>query len=421
MKKYSLFFTLGLGISIIFNSCLEEVPLACPSIIEVNKLRVSAGEIVEIKLDILPFQNAEGYKLKIGDHSDIEIIEVNTSQKSLVFEIPQGLQSGEIELDLSSFSCEDNESAQSFVLIYEPRVHNIEVLGVPGEAGSNENEFNFPSDIDILNGLVYVTDTNNGYVKELDFDEGSVQIVAGNPAVPFCKATSNALNTNLRDPTGLEIAPSTNTLYVSAPPCTSLFEITLGGGAIKKDLSLLSSPIGVEINEDGEILVVDHEAGRIFRFDENDQLDSYAGSINLSCDSEDNFINAAKLCLPFDMVYDEERDILYFTEFKQNSSLRYIQNEAVSTIEPANNSFDLEMPAGITIDHSGNLYIASYGGRKIIKYEVLSNTFLDMDIPFTDFGFNGLAGPRGITYDKNQNLLYIADTQGHAVYKIEFI
>lgn len=74
-------------------------------------------------------------------------------------------------------------------------------------------------------------------------------------------------------------------------------------------------------------------------------------------------------------------------------------------------TFGLNMPLGLAVDESGNVYISDTNNNRILKY---SNGGAVTTIVST-----GLKRPQGLAFDKQGNL-YVADTDNHCIKKISF-
>lgn len=129
--------------------------------------------------------------------------------------------------------------------------------------------------------------------------------------------------------------------------------------------------------------------------------------------------NTAVVNGPDRLVFHPTDSNILFVSNNLNSKISQINPNDVNngialTLTPSNL---LSGPRGITIDPSGNLYVANEGGNNIIKLVptggiTYSSTTLDLTS-----GPNSLSGPYGITFDSSGNL-FVTNRSGNNISKL---
>jgi alpha-tubulin suppressor-like RCC1 family protein/streptogramin lyase len=130
--------------------------------------------------------------------------------------------------------------------------------------------------------------------------------------------------------------------------------------------------------------------------------------------------STARLNIPASITIDSSQN-LYVTDYGNNSIRKITPAGVVSTIAGGRGSgftngtgpdARFNGPFGITVDSSGNLYVADKGNMLIRKVTPTGVTS-------TLLGAGNFNWPHGITIDSSGNL-YVADTHYHAIRKITF-
>jgi serine/threonine protein kinase, bacterial len=260
--------------------------------------------------------------------------------------------------------------------------------GVAGSADGrgNSTSFFFPTALAAdAAGNVYVADTHNSLIRKITPD-GVVTTLAGRlPANPVYK---------------------------------------------KNDTTRFDNPYGIVVDKKGNLFVCDWDKDVIKKISLAGKVTVFAGSGERG--SKDGIGTKASFYLPEGIVIDS-KDNLYITD-TYNNMIRKISPDGVVTTLAGKNAkgsadgkgtaASFNHPNGITIDKNGNIYVADVGNNKIRKVtpDGVVSTFAGSKIHGSSNGDIAAASfyrPYGITIDKSGNL-YIADYQNNLIRKISF-
>jgi hypothetical protein len=235
----------------------------------------------------------------------------------------------------------------------------------------------------------------------------------------------------------------------------------------------LSGPYAIEVNDAGDIYVVENYANKVSKFIFSG--DDYTQVIVAGGNGEGTELN--QLSRPMDLHLDES-DNLYVLDTYNHRVVKWLPGAIQGSVVAGgnNNGSDLNQlyyPHAFSVDDSGNIYIADWDNRRIVKWDVnssegtilkdennsnlrgnfigihvdnesgniyASDHYNDIVKKFTpisnnqysssvvagrDNGWgNGsskideLRNPRGVNLDNNKNLL-VADQENHRIIKVQ--
>ena len=283
-------------------------------------------------------------------------------------------------------------------------------VGYSGDGGpAIQAQFNNPQGVAVDHvGNVYVADTGNSLIRIITSD-GNINLFAGYvffgvPSYGFAGDGGPAVGAFLDLPVGMAVDNSNN-LYIADSGNNAIREIT-PTGIIKTIAGLgptapgfsgdtgvavaatLNGPLGVAVDSSGNVYIADTNNANVR------EITASTGVINTVAGS--TAIVSGVVTLAFGSTGDGGTAI----------------------------TAELAAPAGLAIDSSGNLYIATYGDNRIriVNSKGIINTFAGNG----SYGFAGdggpvlkatLAAPRGICLDSGGNL-YLADRWNNRIRKI---
>ena len=236
-------------------------------------------------------------------------------------------------------------------------------------------------------GNLYFTDSLNNRVRKMTY-AGVVSTIAGSGTIGFLDGTGTAAR--FYYPSGITIDSSGTNLYVSDLENHRIRKIVISTGAVT----------------------------------------TLAGSG--AADFLDDIGTAAKFNKPAGITIDSSGNLYVADAFNHRIRKIVISTGAVTTLagdgttgstNGTGTSAKFNIPISITIDNSGNLYLAD-SGNNIIRKIVISTAAVTTLVGYGSPGYADGTGtnaifntPQGITIDNSENL-YVADINNHSIRKI---
>jgi sugar lactone lactonase YvrE len=290
-------------------------------------------------------------------------------------------------------------------------------VGYAGDGGpAIQAQFNNPQGIAVdFQGNVYVADTGNSLIRLITPD-GNINLYAGTVSfgVPVfgykgdggpAIGTATQVGGQLDLPVGIAVDSAGN-LYIADSANNAIREVTVGGGNISTIAGLGPTAPGfsgdttaaVAANLNGPLDVAVDSKGNVFIADTNNanvrEITASTGVITTVAGSTAIVSGAVVLAISYG-------------------------GDGGTAITAS-----LAGPAGVAVDSSGNLYIATYADNRIRK--VTTNGIINTFAGNSGYGFAGdggpvlsaqLSAPRGICLDSSGNL-YLADRWNNRIRKI---
>ncbi len=292
------------------------------------------------------------------------------------------------------------------------------------------------------NGNVYVVDTTNDLIRKIT-PAGVVTTLAGSPGVggsadgtgaaaqfyfPFAicvDSSGNAFVTD-GDQTIRKITPGGVVTTIAGTP------FSIGNANGTGSAALFDSPVGITVdNSTGNLYVSEQQNQTVRMITPAGVVTTLAGTAG-SNGSQDGTGPAAKFDLPAGIVFDPTSHNLFLAD-ATNAEIRKITTAGVVTTiagsPQATGSADgtgaaarFFFPVGITIDASGNLYVADDANdtiREVTQAGVVT-TLAGTPLHFGSADGTGSSAlfnsPEGIAMDPHGNL-YVGDTANNTVRK----
>ncbi len=192
------------------------------------------------------------------------------------------------------------------------------------------------------------------------------------------------------------------------------------GGAAT--LARLNAPSGVAVDSSGNIYVADFNNSRIRKVDSKGTISTFAGNGIASFGGDGGAATSAMLNGPISVAVDGSGN-LYIADQLNNAVRKVASNGTITTIAGttvagyngdniAATTAQLNLPSGVAVDGSGNVYIADFGNQRIRK---VSSTGTITTIAGTGVaGFAGdngaataaqMSAPIAVALDKSGNLV----------------
>ncbi len=200
----------------------------------------------------------------------------------------------------------------------------------------------------------------------------------------------------------------------------------------------LSSPVGVTLDREGNLYIVEQSSRRIRRVDaRTGQITTVAGSGRTGFSGDGGPATEAAFEVPFDVVVDRRGHL--FIADTGNHRIRRVDGKSGVISTYAGNgksqfsgdggpaiSAGLSDPFAVALDRSGNLYIADRGNHRIRRVSARSRIITTV-AGNGQRGFEGDGGPAtkaslsdpfDVALDRRGNL-YIADTGNQRVRRVD--
>lgn len=333
-------------------------------------------------------------------------------------------------------------------------ISTIAGTGVQGYNGDNVAatiaQLNSPAYVSPDNsGNIYIADLLNHRVRKIDMN-GFITTIAGNGSTAYNGDNIAATVASLYNPTAVSF-DQTGNIYIADGNHNRIRKINsngfintlagtgssgYNGDGIQATTSQLNYPTdGLVLDASGNIFIADTYNHRIRKISTNGIIITIAGTGVAGYNGDNIAATSSQLNFPYGLTLDATGN-LYVAD-GHNHRIRKINTAGIITtvagtgIQGYNGdniqatSANLNTPQGFAIDASGNLYISDSYNNRIRK--VNKNTGVITTIAGTgSAGYNGdnitatlaqVNNSVGITFDQAGNL-YIADIGNHRVRKV---
>jgi trimeric autotransporter adhesin len=251
---------------------------------------------------------------------------------------------------------------------------------VGGYAGDDlratQAQLSHPLDVAVSGDSVYIADTWSGVVRKVD-ERGVITTVAGGGAAMPTEG-SVATSVRLPRPQGLAVAPDgivficTGSELYRLDPNRTIHQVPLANsdGAIK-------DCYGLAIAHDGSLFIADRGGHRVSHLARNGSLSVYAGTGVPGFSGDGMAAVGAQLYAPVGLALDAAGSL--FIADQGNNRIRSVDAETgrISTVAGTDGIYGfsgdggpaiharLGLPAGVTIDSRGRLYIADSDNNRV--------------------------------------------------------
>ena len=224
-------------------------------------------------------------------------------------------------------------------------------------------------------GNVYIADQLNHRIRKVTA-AGIITTVAGSGTAGFTGDGGPAVQAQLHYPLNVAV-DATGNLYISdlsnnrvrkVSPAGIIVTFAGGGAASPGDGGLatsavVSGPSGLAVDAAGVVFVADRYAERVRRISPNGLIATVAGNGTAGYSGDGGTAASAQLNLPSDVTLDASGD-LYIADFN-NNFIRKVSSAGIISTVPM--SAVLNGPSGVALDSSGNLCIADRFNNRILR------------------------------------------------------
>ena len=206
-------------------------------------------------------------------------------------------------------------------------------------------------------------------------------------------------------------------------PCSQYTERAIWGGSAPNSSfanGSFHSPSGVVVDGSGQIYVADTYNNRIQKFDPQGNFITYFGTSAPSSNSANSSFH-----YPIGIAVDGYGHVYVADSFNnrvqkfdpQGNFITFFGASAPSS-SSANGSFNI--PYGVAVDGSGNVYVADTSNNRIQKFDPQGNfiTYFGASAPSTSSANGSFHYPWGITVDGNGDV-YVSEPANNRVQKFD--
>src|SRR5829696_5789823 len=247
--------------------------------------------------------------------------------------------------------------------------------GGPATAGTLNRPIRVVGD---STGTFYIADTDNNRVRKVD-PTGHITTVAGTGSAGFSGDGGPATAATLRQPNGLALDTAGN-LFVSDSGNSRVRKVATNGVITTvAGNGTPAVPGGMAVDAAGNLFVADVDDNRVRKVAPNGVVTIVAGTGSAGFSGDGGPATAASLMSPEDVALDAAGNL--FVADTGNSRVRRIGTNGVITTVAGNGvagfsrdggsatSARLSQPVGVTVDPSGNLFVADTANNRVRKVD----------------------------------------------------
>lgn len=296
---------------------------------------------------------------------------------------------------------------------------------------------------------IYFADNANNRVRKID-SSGVISTVAGNgSAGNYYADGGNAVQANLYSPTAVTVDTNGN-LYIAVVSNHRVHKVntfgvisTLAGNGVggyggdngTATAAMLLFPSGVQVDGSGNVYIADMGNHRVRKVNASGVISTIAGTGISGYSGDGSAATSAKLNHPNAVTIDNSGNPVILDEY--NHRIRLVDSSGIISTIAGSGAFGfygegvsattaaLLTPAGVTIDKSGNIYIADTNNSRVRKVDAdgVITTFAGNE----SYGYSGDGGPAtlaklntpyGVAADDDGNL-YVVDSSYSRIRKID--
>lgn len=320
-------------------------------------------------------------------------------------------------------------------------------------AAATAAELKFPYGVTIdVSGNMYIADKNNNRIRKVTISTGDITTIAGTGTGAYNGDSIAATSAELYYPSGVAIDASGN-IYIAdfynnrirkMIASTGIIITIAGNGTANfsgdgglATTAQLNNPTGVAVDVSGNVYIADQGNNRIRKVNTSGNINTVAGNGTFGYSGDGASATAAELSYPTGIALDTAGNIFIADTYSE--AIRKVNTSGIiSTIAgtgtqgyggdgAAATGAKLNLPTGVAVDASGNIYIADAGNQRIRKVNVSGTISTFAGTGTTGYSGDGgpatsakLASPNGVGVDASGNV-YIADEGNNRIRKISIL
>ena len=289
-------------------------------------------------------------------------------------------------------------------------------------------------------GNLFIADAGNSCIREIDSYYGIITTVAGNGSVGFSGDGGPAGNASFDNPVGVAVDDAGDLFIADAGnnrirkvDSNGIITTVAGNGSAgfsgdggSATNAACSYPVGVAVDDVGDLFIADAGNNRIREVDSNGTINTVAGNGTSGYSGDGGPAINAACSYPYGVAVDHTGDL--FIADLGNSRIREVNTDGIITTVAGNGSVGFSgdggpaanatfsYPVGVVVDDTNNLFIADSGNNRI--REVDANGIVITVAGNGSAGYSGdgsmaanasLDNPMSVAVDDTGNL-FIADS-----------
>jgi sugar lactone lactonase YvrE len=321
--------------------------------------------------------------------------------------------------------------------------------GFSGDGGAATSaKLNSPKGVAIdSSGNLYIADTSNHRIRKIDASTGNIATIAGTGTGTFGGDNAAATAARVNSPQGVAVDSSGN-VYIADTSNNRIrkIDVTSGnistvagngtGGYLADNVAAtgtrINAPRGVVVDSSGNLYIADTSNNRIRKVSTGGTITTYAGTGAASFSGDNGAAISATIRAPQALTLDSSGN-MYIAD-TTNHRIRKITSGIITTLSGTGSggysgdngvatSGQLSSPAGIAVDSSGNIYIGDTGNLRLRKISGGNISTAAGTGSATYGGDGGVAikaqftSPQQIVIDSAGNF-YLSDSGTHRVRKM---
>ncbi len=300
-------------------------------------------------------------------------------------------------------------------------------------------------------GNIYIADATNNRIRKIDASTGNISTIAGTGTAGNTGDGAAATSATLSLPRGVALDSDGN-VYIADAGNNRIRKVTVSTGNIAAlagtgtagftgdggaaTSATLSSPEAVAVDSSGDVYIADSTNNRIRKVTvSTGNIETIAGMGGSSSSGDGGLATAAQVNNPAGIAVDSSGNVYISDTFGQRIRKIDASTGNISTVAGTGTSGSsgdgglataarLNFPRGLTLDAAGNLYIADYSNNRIRRVDTSGSIETIAGAGTAGFsGDGGLAAsaqlnrPYGVAADSSGNI-YVADSNNHRVRKL---